>query len=304
MSGEPWFRFFPSDWLSGVSGLTAAERGVYMTLLAMMYDHGEAIERNDGRLSRQCGLPKVGFVRALDGLISTGKILVEEGRLTNSRVKNELSERENRTRTASNNAQSRWQKPQQNQHTKDATALPTQCEPDASRAPVPQPQPQPEKKEEGKPSSILCAIPGPNERALSRQADEFYAAYPKKINPNDAKAKFIRAARGGADPVAIIDAATRFAEAHRKAGTDKQFIPAPAVWLHKGGYLSEDLPEARAGPNGFHPAAPRERPPTRFEQMTQDLIYGKTRNIFDGEDRNGSEKVIDGSFSVLSERAG
>jgi len=140
MSGEPWFRFFPSDWLSGVSELTAAERGVYMTLLAIMYDHGDAIERDDARLSRQCGLPKVGFARALDGLVSTGKILVENGRLTNSRVKIELSERENRTRTASNNAQTRWQKPQQNQHQSDAQAMQTQCKTHASRAPVPQPQ--------------------------------------------------------------------------------------------------------------------------------------------------------------------
>lgn len=60
----------------------------------------------------------------------------------------------------------------------------------------------------------------------------------------------------------------------------------------------------RAGPNGSHPADTRERPLTKFEQMAQDLIYGKNRSLFDGEDRNGSEKVIDGSFSVLSERAG
>ena len=76
MGGDPWFRFFPSDWLSGVSGLSAAERGVYVTLLAIMYDHGGPVVRDDSRLSRQCGLPKTGFIRALDGLIAIGKITI------------------------------------------------------------------------------------------------------------------------------------------------------------------------------------------------------------------------------------
>ena len=79
--GDPWFKFFPSDWLSGVSGLSAGERGVYVTLLAMMYDHGGPIKRDDGRLSRQCGLPKVGFSRALEALIALGKITESDGTL-------------------------------------------------------------------------------------------------------------------------------------------------------------------------------------------------------------------------------
>lgn len=87
-----------------------------------------------------------------------------------------------------------------------------------------------------------------NDRNLAALADEFYDAYPKKVDPRDAKARFIRLAKAGVDPRSIIAAANRFAEAHRLAGTDKQFIRAPAVWLNKGGYESEDLPQARAPP--------------------------------------------------------
>lgn len=38
MSGDPWVKFWPSDWLAGTSGLTAAERGVYITILALIYE--------------------------------------------------------------------------------------------------------------------------------------------------------------------------------------------------------------------------------------------------------------------------
>lgn len=95
---------------------------------------------------------------------------------------------------------------------------------------------------------------------LAAKADEFYAAYPKKVEPADAKAKFIRIVKSGQDPDRIIAAAHRFAEAHRLAGTERQFIKAPAVWLNKGGFDSEDLPEARAGPIAARSPTPLSRP--------------------------------------------
>jgi len=78
----------------------------------------------------------------------------------------------------------------------------------------------------------------------------FYSVYPKHTNRKAAEAKFSAAVRSGVSPERIIDAASRFAEAHRRAGTEKQFIPAPNVWLHNGRYDDEDLPQApRAGPS-------------------------------------------------------
>jgi hypothetical protein len=79
--------------------------------------------------------------------------------------------------------------------------------------------------------------------------EDFYSAYPKKKNRKAAAARFSTAVRSGVSSEHIISAAHRFSEAHRIAGTDKQFIPAPDVWLNKGGYDDEDLPQApRAGP--------------------------------------------------------
>jgi uncharacterized protein YdaU (DUF1376 family) len=136
---DPWFRFFPSDWLSGVSGLSAAERGVYITILAIIYDNGGAVARDDVRLSRQCGLPKSGFSRAIDGLLLTGKLTMEDGCLFNARAKIELTERENRKLNAIEAAKSRWEKDKENQQKDNGSASPSQCGTNATRAPIPQP---------------------------------------------------------------------------------------------------------------------------------------------------------------------
>lgn len=126
MTGDVWFKFYASDWVAGVSSLSAAERGVYVTLLAIMYDQGGPIIRDDARLARQCGLPKAGFTRCLDALISFGKITEEDCRLFNNRAKNELTEREiqkqNRSSVARDNANARWQKTQEKQTQKNANS--------------------------------------------------------------------------------------------------------------------------------------------------------------------------------------
>jgi uncharacterized protein YdaU (DUF1376 family) len=105
MSGDPWFKFYPSDWISGVSGLSAAERGVYVTLLASIYDAGGPIRRDDARLARVCGLPKFGFTRALAALTALGKVVECDGMLFNERAKRQLTEREFRSLSASKGAQ-------------------------------------------------------------------------------------------------------------------------------------------------------------------------------------------------------
>ena len=61
---------------------------------------------------------------------------------------------------------------------------------------------------------------------------------PEARRPSSGRKEIPTIVRAGADPEQIIAAAERYAAAHRIAGTDKQFIPAPAVWLNKGGYLS------------------------------------------------------------------
>lgn len=136
MSSAPWFRFFPTDWISGVAQLSAAERGVYVTLIAMIYDAEGPVPLDESRLARACGIPVHGFRRALDALVDLDKLQIEDGKITNKRAKTELTERASRVDRARDAASSSWDKRKKNQHSKNGSALPEQSEPNATRAPV------------------------------------------------------------------------------------------------------------------------------------------------------------------------
>lgn len=186
--GDVWFRFFPSNWLGGVSGLSAAERGVYITLLALIYDTGGPITREDDRLARRCGLPKSGFVRALEALKALGKIEEADGCLFNLRAKFELTETAARKDAASNAATSRWEKEKENQRQKDAGAYTgastAQCGNDAPKMPRLEPQPH-------TPSSSLRSEDCPKrvrtKVGYSGRFEVFWSGYP--TDPNMSKKK-------------------------------------------------------------------------------------------------------------------
>ena len=118
-NGAPWVRFFASDWLAGTRSLSASETGVYITLVAMMYDHGAPIEANTGALARLCNIAASRFVPALEKLITTGKIIrTDEGKLWNERVQKEHEHRLQTSHIAKQKSFSRWGKtPSKNKST-------------------------------------------------------------------------------------------------------------------------------------------------------------------------------------------
>lgn len=93
MSDLPWVRFFPSDWLAGTRGMSAAETGIYITLVATMYERGEAVPEDHPRLARLCGAPVAMFRKTLETLIEEGKILRVDAGLWNKRVGEESEHR-------------------------------------------------------------------------------------------------------------------------------------------------------------------------------------------------------------------
>ena len=103
--------FYPSDWLAGTRGLSAEETGVYITLIARIYEMAGPIERDDKRLFRLCGCKsKTAFVKALEYLISEGKIIEVEGHLTNERAQKEIQNTTEKSAKAREKAQQRWDK--------------------------------------------------------------------------------------------------------------------------------------------------------------------------------------------------
>lgn len=137
MGESPFIKFYPSDFLAGTSGLSPAERGVYITLLCLIYEADGPIERHDARLSRRCGSPKAAFQRTLEALIDEGKIVEADGMLSNKRAEKAIVDRQNRSQTAAHAAQQRWsaqsEKTSQNQSKDNARAMPGQCPSDASQ---------------------------------------------------------------------------------------------------------------------------------------------------------------------------
>lgn len=131
---DPWFKFYPSDWLSGTRGLTPAETGVYVTLVCMMYENDGQLVRNDNRLARRCGCTSAAFKKIIDNLLAEKKFVESAGGLngflSNERVQKELAERANRVQKASDAAHHKWSKArgnsEQNQTQTSAPAYPAQ----------------------------------------------------------------------------------------------------------------------------------------------------------------------------------
>jgi uncharacterized protein YdaU (DUF1376 family) len=131
MSEMPFFKFYHQDWIAGTVDLSATERGVYISLLAFMYDMGGKILRDDARLAMRCGARVSHFKSALNALISTGKIIEENGYLSNTRVEKEQVVYHDLKKKNSSNAALRWDKAKQNQSSNNATASVSQCQNDA-----------------------------------------------------------------------------------------------------------------------------------------------------------------------------
>lgn len=124
--GVTFVPFYPSDWLGGTGRLSDGERGVYITLVAQMYEDGGPIERNDARLARLCGCRNIAtFRRHLESLIDLGKIIEDDGFLFNEKAEKVLSSVSKRSSKARESANRRWgKKSNKNNGSDDAAASP------------------------------------------------------------------------------------------------------------------------------------------------------------------------------------
>lgn len=105
MSGLPWFKFYPSDWLQGTRELSIEETGLYISLVAQMYDRGGAIEEDHKTLARLFGGNSRSIKRLLNALVERGKIIRLNGKISQEKVEKVLSEREGLPKVSPNFAQ-------------------------------------------------------------------------------------------------------------------------------------------------------------------------------------------------------
>lgn len=187
--------FYPSDWLAGTRGMSAEETGVYITLVSRIYEMAGPIERDDDRLSRLCGCKtKSRFVKALEYLISEGKIIETTDGLTNDRAEKEIKNATEKSDKAKAAAQSRWdRKANKNKGSANADAsskhMPQRC----------QPEPEPDIS---KSANALLPVSQPSEAQHANEISEAVSAYntaadhagwPKVAKITPARAKSLRA---------------------------------------------------------------------------------------------------------------
>lgn len=159
MSESPFFQFYPSDWLAGTRGLTAAETGVYITLVAMMYEAEGPVPNDPKRLARLCGSTPATFSKIVGGLLDTGKITEDERGFSNRRVEIEIKKRAEKRSAASASANARWQKTVENQQTENANASDPQCERNANQKPDTREEKGQPNGCHKKPAARSCQIP-------------------------------------------------------------------------------------------------------------------------------------------------
>ena len=132
-SGPVHIAFYPSDWLAGTRGLSAAETGVYITLVAMIYERAAPLDMDETRLARLCGTTPAAFKKALDTLVFEGKIERTKSGIWNARAGVELKKVAERSEQARGAVNKRWEKSEQNQSKPDTDVIPAKYETDTNQ---------------------------------------------------------------------------------------------------------------------------------------------------------------------------
>jgi uncharacterized protein YdaU (DUF1376 family) len=101
----PYFKFFPSDFIAGVLGLTLEERGAYITFLAWSWDNGPLPLSEEGR-ARLLAVSVEDLQRLWPALEASWKKGARG--FTNKRLESERTKAKKRSESATAAAGSRW----------------------------------------------------------------------------------------------------------------------------------------------------------------------------------------------------
>lgn len=142
MGAVPWVKFYAGDFLNGIADLDPHEIAVYIVVLARIYDEGAPIKDKVETIARRCNMRPTSCAKALDSLVEAGKLVRENGTITNRRAEKEIKSRAKVVEKSTQAAATRWEKQaentKENNDTPHADALPTH------RPGICQPEPEPE----------------------------------------------------------------------------------------------------------------------------------------------------------------
>lgn len=220
MSESPYIPFYTSDFLGGTSGMTAATKGVYITLLSLMYEAEGPLTQAWDTLARRSGCTLPAFKKAVETLVDDGKVEVADAGIWSVKCEKHIAQRRERSNSAKAAAEKRWEKIKEKQCRADANEIRSQC----------QPEPEPEKKEEPK---------GSSKKRGSRLPDDWHLP----------KAWGEWAVSEGMDEFSVRREADRFADYWHSVpgskGVKRDWLPTWRNWIRKA--LDDRKPKANRG---------------------------------------------------------
>ena len=110
--------------------MTASTKGVYITLLLLMYEAEAPLAQNWDTLARRCGCTKSAFKKAIEALEDDKKITLTDEGIWSPKCDKHIQFRRDRRKSAKAAAKKRWEKSEQKQGEADATASLAQCQPE------------------------------------------------------------------------------------------------------------------------------------------------------------------------------
>lgn len=189
-AATPWVKWFPGDFLHGISDLEANEIVVYVIVLNLIYDKQAPWPYDAKRLARRCHLRQNVVEEAVDSLVDYGKLRLVDGALTNEKAEKVIGKRQEVSEKAAAAAATRWQeesgKDKKNNGGKDADALRTGSERDAkleARGQKPEKKKAPAKKPT--PPATLKLEGGPD-KTPAREAFDLYNELAERIDATKA----------------------------------------------------------------------------------------------------------------------
>jgi len=86
MSARPWYKRFPSDFISGTISLTLEEAGAYSYIIDLIHDRGGPIPDDSQWIARVCGCSTRKWNTIRGRLIQAGKISEKDGQILSFRA--------------------------------------------------------------------------------------------------------------------------------------------------------------------------------------------------------------------------
>lgn len=167
MSARPWYRRFPSNFISGTLGLTLEEKGAYSIVLDLIYDRGGPIPDEARFIAGVCNCSVRKWNAIREKLLLLGKITITDGMISNFRAEKEIEISESSADERAESGRKGGEKSAENRTASSKiSALPQAELKHASASPLPYPN-----KKDGT-SFLKGKKEAPSAVQLDRWADE------------------------------------------------------------------------------------------------------------------------------------